>query len=735
MTKGLQACVLFVVWVNLQSLVAFAPLRDRPIKSTYQSLLSTSRLNDVSDGESLLFVKSGANLFWMAANAAPNPAWIKRAAVSQSTTATSSQNIPDVPEPAIVELESAVETASQIPEPDVMMTTPTTDTIESLSSAMHPPTLPEITTQPATTVVEIIHQATSAPLASDATATGATFDATENFRQHYLRMLPDVVPRTNTEDIGKARPLVDYLLNAAGVASEGARELVANKYIKVNEYLKSMAPEGFAQEKISISIDLETYRKISDYFKTLKQDKQFEPSGEMVNLLGAALGMDRIKDLSVITWNYAAQEVDKTTTSFNKFLDSLDRLNSLLQARPSSISQIYDAIEIRENGGWYIGATVLALLAVGTAVDNEPGKRQIILTEAAMPGSSKHYLETQSAKATAVQNAMQIAGARAREIEENDATRKAMEEQVNNLKDATLEVLEQLEALKVEKNTRAYEVATMKSELRTVMNKLDLTLNQERNLRMSLEETQKQLKEETTSLRAQLQERAAAEEELRDQLAETKDRLAEEINKVEQAKDDAKLNLDSAKAEVLLLQKEKLEMEQKMQLMRNEVSELQKKLTAAKTLSDPEKFNGSDLPSPNDILENEINGSNNSVEKASQPKNNASYGDTSERFFGAISQSVKPSAGSVVVPGVREKTNAAIPTSPIVDQTAVPNKADKKVLKNGAELDWSQMSPSTLKRKTVKELTAYLEAKGATTTDAKGKYLKKDVLVQSILSV
>ena len=48
--------------------------------------------------------------------------------------------------------------------------------------------------------------------------------------------------------------------------------------------------------------------------------------------------------------------------------------------------------------------------------------------------------------------------------------------------------------------------------------------------------------------------------------------------------------------------------------------------------------------------------------------------------------------------------------------------------------DWSSLSESTLKRKTVKDLAAYLETKGVDIMDTKtGKILKKDNLVELVL--
>ncbi|CAB9501749.1 expressed unknown protein [Seminavis robusta] len=61
-------------------------------------------------------------------------------------------------------------------------------------------------------------------------------------------------------------------------------------------------------------------------------------------------------------------------------------------------------------------------------------------------------------------------------------------------------------------------------------------------------------------------------------------------------------------------------------------------------------------------------------------------------------------------------------------------KVTSNKTKEATKLDWARLAPSTLKRKTVKELTGYLEKKGIQVKDENGKTFKKDTLVHLILN-
>jgi hypothetical protein len=85
---------------------------------------------------------------------------------------------------------------------------------------------------------------------------------------------------------------------------------------------------------------------------------------------------------------------------------------------------------------------------------------------------------------------------------------------------------------------------------------------------------------------------------------------------------------------------------------------------------------------------------------------------------------------------VAKKTEAVKAIAP----KKAPKKAPAKTKTQAATAtdsseDWSKLSTTALKRKTVKELTTYLKSKGTSVTDADGKTLKKADLVELVLSV
>lgn len=90
---------------------------------------------------------------------------------------------------------------------------------------------------------------------------------------------------------------------------------------------------------------------------------------------------------------------------------------------------------------------------------------------------------------------------------------------------------------------------------------------------------------------------------------------------------------------------------------------------------------------------------------------------------------------------VAKKATVEAATAPTKKAKKASKKVGKKSKKAVVEKledpvdDWSSLSLSTLKRKTVRDLKDYLEAKGATAIDAEGKPLKKDQLVEVVLSM
>jgi len=82
---------------------------------------------------------------------------------------------------------------------------------------------------------------------------------------------------------------------------------------------------------------------------------------------------------------------------------------------------------------------------------------------------------------------------------------------------------------------------------------------------------------------------------------------------------------------------------------------------------------------------------------------------------------------------LEEEEVAPAAPAPKAKKAPAKKKAPKKKATADPD-DWSTMAPSKLKRKTVADMTAYLEARGVTTTNSDGKPLKKAELVEAIVN-
>jgi len=97
----------------------------------------------------------------------------------------------------------------------------------------------------------------------------------------------------------------------------------------------------------------------------------------------------------------------------------------------------------------------------------------------------------------------------------------------------------------------------------------------------------------------------------------------------------------------------------------------------------------------------------------------------------------KTTKGEKVVKAKVAKVKVAKAKKAVKKSVKVAVKAAKKPAKVAVSTtkDWSDLSQSTLARKTVKELKEYLEEKGISTTGEDGKPLKKALLVEAVLAL
>jgi len=106
-------------------------------------------------------------------------------------------------------------------------------------------------------------------------------------------------------------------------------------------------------------------------------------------------------------------------------------------------------------------------------------------------------------------------------------------------------------------------------------------------------------------------------------------------------------------------------------------------------------------------------------------KSNIMLIDLSNAFFADIAEPVHP---------VSNPPTAKKPVStPRAKKKTIRKNAGSRNQSNQDAADWSHLSVSTLKRKTIKDLTSYLAVKGKVTEGPDGKALRKDALVELVL--
>jgi len=682
---------------------------------------------------------------------------------------------------AVVEAVSKTPVMEKIPDNPVVAAAAEASPPPAIVEKSLPPAIPDLPSsvapvkaaavQQSETVLKIIPQKTAAVAESSSSSTYN--DIVEAFRQAHMEKLPKVVA-TPPSSSAKAPTLSEFLpvklkesfLTAAdswkSIQENGG---AANGQVNVPKIEMNTMGEGYkdmAQQKLKIIVDPDTFSSIKQYFQSSGPKVKYMTIDELIDLFKLDLsGVEQFKATYAASLTNAGQQIDhaasSVATSYGTLAASLEALQATLRNNPDDFSKVFDAMNLKETAGWYVGATVSLMVLVGSAVapafEIKKKGRKIILTDAATPGLAPEIEVTKPETAVIQIEAIQA------DVEEKEAAKLEVAEQIQFLKNATEEVYEQLAALQEEKSLRAYEVATMKSELRTVVNRLDFTMSEEQHLRKSLEQTQKKLDDETSFLRAELEQRAATEEELREELAETKDRLAAETKRLKAAQKKAKST--AALAEVEKLENEKAELEKEMLSLRSEVAGLQKQL---------QQSAGSE---PTAELQGKPNGSSSKAktssdkilsEAAALPASTASYSDMSERFFVAISEPAEPKQTTSAVRGAKAASRSTTGETATIKRTKKKKVSKKKMAvkkKKSAEkakppvtaietaktaaaapdktkttvaADWASLSVSALKRKTVKELTSYLESMGLPTTDSAGKILKKDLLVENLMS-
>ena len=397
-----------------------------------------------------------------------------------------------------------------------------------------------------------------------------------------------------------------------------------------------------------------------------------------------SLNIDEIKELLALDKVQIDTASLAAASNWNEFAASLAAVKDTLSEGGITWNDIVNAMNLKDTGAWYFASAFLLILFTLSLSANggSTTTEKIILTEAAMPAA-----EPSTSAITAV-----------------------VTEEVTKLKDATNAMYAQLNEMKQDKSTRAYEVATLKSELRTVTNRLDANIAEEKQLRLELEATQAQLDRETKSLHEQLDERVLAEEQLRTQLAATEKKLAKEVEKVKKAKAKAESDVKAAELQVQQLEEEKEQMQEELATMRTELESLKDRLakSEAQNAKASKAVNGSASSRGTTTRGARANG----APRSTLPS--TAYDDLSQAFFMSIAEPAQPVSQPPPRTAKPVAKAEASPTKRAVRKVLVKKVVAKKVATtavNSDNNDWSHMTPSALKRKTVKELSAYLELK------------------------
>lgn len=416
------------------------------------------------------------------------------------------------------------------------------------------------------------------------------------------------------------------------------------------------------------------------------------------------------------------QTSQQLTASWLIFRTSVVELTALTTSgQPYTQAEFEKALNLQATSGWYVAIMgTLATMWWNSVSGDGTGTATRTMSPTTNLRGGMAVNEAHEAKLNAVSKAD-------KDIEKREAM---VADQVSQLTEATRAVTEQLAELQSAKAQRDYDVATMKSDLRELRNELYMTQRSEQNTRQSLEKTQAQLEAETKSLREQLEERIEAEAAVRKQLQDTKDRMAVEMQTISAAKNQAEKQVVQAKAQVSALEKEKQAMENQITTLKAQVQELKAKLetpapvTSKATAESAVKGAKAAVPPVSPPVVEKVAAATKTptkkiAKKAAAKKKIAKTSkvvDTerdaleslSNAFFANITEPVGSAATSNSTPSKVAKKMSSPKTITVKKASKSPAAVTEKAAPEAPGLDWSNMSHSALKRKTVKDLQQYL---------------------------
>jgi hypothetical protein len=216
----------------------------------------------------------------------------------------------------------------------------------------------------------------------------------------------------------------------------------------------------------------------------------------------------------------------RVADSAQAFGDSLVNIANILQQDAWSNADLYRALNVAETGNWYLATGAFVVFVLGATATNSMEEsykyqKHDYLIQSYLQETSNDGKDTKTA---AVKNAAELM---------------AVQNQVQQLTQATAAVADFMVQLQKDKASKDVDLAGLKLELRKLQSQLTSTKSEEQELRTSLLQTQQELKVQSASLQKDLEQRARAEHLLQTKLAATEKSLEAERARVLAAKEAA----------------------------------------------------------------------------------------------------------------------------------------------------------------------------------------------------
>jgi trimeric autotransporter adhesin len=218
--------------------------------------------------------------------------------------------------------------------------------------------------------------------------------------------------------------------------------------------------------------------------------------------------------------------------SAQAFGDSLVNIAHVLQQDAWSSQDLNRALNVAETGNWYLATGAFLAFMIGATATNS-------IEEAYKYQKHDYLIQSYLQETNDASTTKGGASSAGDANNKNAAELMAVQNQVEQLTQATAAVADFMVQLQKDKAAKDVDLASLKLELRNLSSQLMSTKSVESDLRESLQSTQKELKVQSSSLQKDLEQRARAEHALQTKLAATEKNLEAERARVLAAKEAA----------------------------------------------------------------------------------------------------------------------------------------------------------------------------------------------------